>query len=80
LNVFTPILIVDDGLVMPGAAGIRKEDSGLSIVWKACMSDLAFYSSGALAPENCAAKATKRIGIQTATKTMIYRCEVNKVE
>jgi hypothetical protein len=67
--VFTPILIVDDGLVMPGAAGIRKEDSGLSIVWKACMSDLAFYSSDALAPENGAAKATKRIGIQTATKT-----------
>jgi len=80
LNVFTPILIVDDGLAMPSAAGIRKQDSGLSIVWKACMSDLAFYSSGALAPENCAAKATKRIGIQTATKTMIYRCEVNKVE
>lgn len=66
---FTPILIVDDGLVMPSAAGIRKEDSGLSIVWKACMSDLAFYSSDALAPENGAAKATKRIGIQTATKT-----------
>ena len=66
---FTPILIVDDGLAMPSAAGIRKEDSGLSIVWKACMSDLAFYSSGALAPENGAAKATKRIGIQTATKT-----------
>ena len=77
---FTPILIVDDGLAMPSAAGIRKEDSGLSIVWKACMSDLAFYSSDALAPENGAAKATKRIGIQTATKTMIYRCEVNKVE
>jgi len=68
LNVFTPILIVDDGLVMPSAAGIRKQ-SGLSIVWKACMSDLAFYSSDALAPENGAAKATKRIGIQTATKT-----------
>jgi hypothetical protein len=67
--VFTPILIVDDGLVMPSAAGIRKEDSGLSIVWKACMNDLAFYSSDALAPENGAAKATKRIGIQTATKT-----------
>ena len=33
------------------------------------MSDLAFYSSDALAPENGAAKATKRIGIQTATKT-----------
>lgn len=66
---FTPILIVDDGLAMPSAAGIRKEDSGLSIVWKACMSDLAFYSSDALAPENGAAKATKRIGIQTATKT-----------
>ena len=65
---FTPILIVDDGLVMPSAAGIRKQDSGLSIVWKACMSDLAFYSSDALAPENCAAKATKRIGIQTATQ------------
>jgi len=69
LNVFTPILIVDDGLAMPSAAGIRKEDSGLSIVWKACMSDLAFYSSDALAPENGAPKATKRIGIQTATKT-----------
>jgi hypothetical protein len=67
--VFTPILIVDDGLVMPSAAGIRKQDSELSIVWKACMSDLAFYNSDALAPENGAAKATKRIGIQTATKT-----------
>ena len=77
---FTPILIVDDGLVMPSAAGIRKQDSGLSIVWKACMSDLAFYSSDALAPANGPAKATKRIGIQTATKLMIYRCEVNKVE
>lgn len=65
---FTPILIVDDGLVMPSAAGIRKQDSAF-VVWKACMSDLAFYSSDALAPENGAAKATKRIGIQTATKT-----------
>lgn len=66
---FTPILIVDDGLVMPSAAGIRKKDSGFSIFGEACISDLAFYSSDALAPENCAAKATKRIGIQTATKT-----------
>ena len=77
---FTPILIVDDGLAMPSAAGIRKQDSRFPVLREAYISDLAFYSSDALAPENGAAKATKRIGIQTATKTMIYRCEVNKVE